>query len=268
MKEQQGLGQILALSVVTAAAAEPMGTDCSARAAVLSGLAGALALTVLAALTAFLARRNPGRAGRMVDAALLAGFAWELVQTAGQAQAVCTQEFSSMALVRLLPLLLWVSSRMAPAGWAAPARVLWWGTALGCGVYALGLAGQLHWYPLTDAASLQGWGSWTLPVYAEYFAAGRLCPAEKSPRAALLPLAAFAVQTAVLLGRTMLFGAKDYPIQELLRAWGMGMFSRLDAALLLLWLACAIFRMGFLCTAVCQIGRRLLPDAEKGGQQA
>ena len=84
----------------------------------------------------------------------------------------------------------------------------------------------------------------------------------------MLPLAAFAVQTAVLLGRTMLFGAKDYPIQELLRAWGMGMFSRLDAALLLLWLACAIFRMGFLCTAVCQIGRRLLPDAEKGGQQA
>ena len=45
MKEQQGLGQIFALSVVTAAAAEPMGTDCSARAAVLSGLAGALALT-------------------------------------------------------------------------------------------------------------------------------------------------------------------------------------------------------------------------------
>ena len=42
----------------------------------------------------------------------------------------------------------------------------------------------------------------------------------------------------------------------------------LDAALLLLWLACAIFRMGFLCTAVCQIGRRLLPEAEKGGQQA
>ena len=260
----------LALSVVTAAAAEPLPTGCSARAAVWSALLGTAVLMVLAALTGHLVRNNPPGSlpRRMLDAALCAGFAWELVQTVGQAQWVCAREFSSMALVGLLPLLLWVSSKMTPGGWDAPARVLWWGVFLCAVVYLLGMAGQMQWYPLAESTAMTGWSRWTLPFYAEYFAVARLCPPRNAARAAGLPLAAFVVQMAAVLGRIMLFGAGEYPALELLRAWGMGMFSRLDALLLLLWLGCAVFRIGFLCTVVGRLWKQLLPGTRNGEVQA
>lgn len=51
-------------------------------------------------------------------------------------------------------------------------------------------------------------------------------------------------------------GAADYPAQELLRAWSADVFSRMDALLLLIWLTCAIFRIGFLCAAVRTVWQR------------
>ena len=87
-------------------------------------------------------------------------------------------------------------------------------------------------------------------VYAEYFFGPPQC-AGKTPKHLLgLPWLAFAVQAAAWLGMGLVFGAGDYPQRELLRAWNAGVFSRLDALLLLVWLACAFYRIGFLCTAL------------------
>ena len=48
-----------------------------------------------------------------------------------------------------------------------------------------------------------------------------------------------------------------YPGYELLRAWSFGGISRFDAAFLLLWLAAAIFRFGFIVRAVRLLCERL-----------
>lgn len=47
------------------------------------------------------------------------------------------------------------------------------------------------------------------------------------------------------------------PGYELLRAWSFGGISRFDAAFLLLWLAAAIFRFGFIVRAVRLLCERL-----------
>lgn len=61
-----------------------------------------------------------------------------------------------------------------------------------------------------------------------------------------------------VLGLAFLFGAPQaYPGYELLRAWSFGGISRFDAAFLLLWLAAAIFRFGFIVRAVRLLCERL-----------
>lgn len=61
-----------------------------------------------------------------------------------------------------------------------------------------------------------------------------------------------------VLGLALLFGAPQaYPGYELLRAWSFGGISRFDAAFLLLWLAAAIFRFGFIVRAVRLLCERL-----------
>ena len=53
-----------------------------------------------------------------------------------------------------------------------------------------------------------------------------------------------------------LISETDYPEQELLRAWSVGIFSRMDALLLLIWLTCAVFRIGFLCAAAGELWKK------------
>lgn len=61
-----------------------------------------------------------------------------------------------------------------------------------------------------------------------------------------------------VLGLALLFGAPQaYPGYELLRAWSFGGISRFDAAFLLLWLAAAIFRFGFIVRVVRLLCERL-----------
>ena len=61
-----------------------------------------------------------------------------------------------------------------------------------------------------------------------------------------------------VLGLALLFGMPQaYPGYELLRAWSFGGISRFDAAFLLLWLAAAIFRFGFIVRAVRLLCERL-----------
>ena len=156
----------------------------------------------------------------------------ELAHTIVQAQGLCAAEFSSMALLGFLPLLLWAGWGIRPASWNASARVLWWFVAVGGVVCLLGLAGQLHWYRLFTPAQPTG-TNWSVPVYAEYFAGALLCSARSVRRTVWLPVWGFAVQAAALLGGALLFGSGAYPRLELLRAWSGGSFSRMDALLLL-----------------------------------
>lgn len=73
-----------------------------------------------------------------------------------------------------------------------------------------------------------------------------------------LPIIAAVISSGYALGLALLFGAPQaYPGYELLRAWSFGGISRFDAAFLLLWLAAAIFRFGFIVRAVRLLCERL-----------
>lgn len=164
IQKQKGFSApVLALSVWTAALAEEMQTGISPRGMIIHGAVQALLLTCISGVFSACWQR-----AAMQWVWLFSAGAWflaELFGTVMQAQNICQQEFRSMALIGLLPLLLWAGWCIPPSGWDAPA-------------------------------------------------------------------------------------------QELLRAWSADVFSRMDALLLLIWLTCAIFRIGFLCAAVRTVWQR------------
>ena len=101
----------LTLSVVTAALAD--GIPQSVRRALWLGAVSTVCLCILSALAAAALRdKAPSLAVRL---ALTAGLFMELVHTLVQAQGLCTAEFSSMALLGFLPLLLWAGWRICQA---------------------------------------------------------------------------------------------------------------------------------------------------------
>ena len=247
----------LTLSVVTAALADGIQQGAPVRRALWLGAVSMVCLCILSVLAAAaLQGKTPSLAVRL---ALTAGFSMELVHTLVRAQGLCAEEFSSMALLGFLPLLLWAGWGIRPASWNASARVLWWFAAVGGVVCLLGLAGQLHWYRLFTTVQPTATG-WSVPLYAEYFAGTLLCSARSARRTVLLPLWSFAVQAAALLDGTLLFSSGAYPRLELLRAWSGGSFSRMDALLLLLWLLCAVYRAVMLCAAIRLLWQQ--PEAE------
>lgn len=110
--------------------------ELSARSFLLWGLPAALGLCLLSALLAAEFQARELFSGKGVFSRLGCGvsglwFAVELIRTVCTAQEVCWSQFSSMAALSVLPLLLW-------AGWALPeavfdrsSRVLWWLAGLG-----------------------------------------------------------------------------------------------------------------------------------------
>ena len=110
--------------------------ELSARSFLLWGLPAALGLCLLSALLAAEFQARELFSGKSVFSRLGCGvsglwFAVELIRTVRTAQEVCWSQFSSMAALSVLPLLLW-------AGWALPeavldrsSRVLWWLAGLG-----------------------------------------------------------------------------------------------------------------------------------------
>lgn len=247
MNQKTGFSiSVLVLSVLTAALANAGRMVGSARETILSGFLQAAVLTAVVLLSeGFWHIGNAPH--RTAALALALAFAAELVQAAAQAQWAAQQEFRSMALVGILPLLLWAGWTLAPSSWNAPARVLWWFIFLGGMVCLLGLAGQMRWLRLlAEGPAQQPKGL----LYAEYFAVPLLCPQEPPRRGLCLPWAAYAVQAGAALGMQLVFGGGAYPAQELLRAWSVGAFSRMDALLLLVWLGCAVYRICFLCAAL------------------
>lgn len=249
IQKQKGFSApVLALSVWTAALAEEMQTDISPRGMIIHGAVQALLLTCISGVFSACWQR-----AAMQWVWLFSAGAWflaELFGTVMQAQNICQQEFRSMALIGLLPLLLWAGWCIPPSGWDAPARVLWWFVLLGGLVCLTGLAGQMDWAHLltADAVQLARWPR--VPLYAEYLFWPLLAGYEEPRSMSWLPWLTFLAQAGLTAGMCLVFGAADYPAQELLRAWSADVFSRMDALLLLIWLTCAIFRIGFLCAAV------------------
>lgn len=251
----------VALSVFAAAAAASLPTVGSARSIFGQELLAAVLLAALSALASSFWAANPPRwAANSMTFLLQVCLAVELGQTFLTALRICREEFSSLALLGFLPLLLWAGWQMPAPAWNAPAQVLWWFVVGGAAVCLLGLTGQMHWAGLL-AQTETPQAAFTVPVYAEYFAVPLLCGRGRR-HGACLPLLTALVQTAAALSMALLFG-REYPVQELLRAWSVGVFSRLDAALLLVWLTCAIFRIGMLCTAIRQLGQRYALPARK-----
>ena len=134
---------------------------------------------------------------------------------------------------------------------------------LGIVFCVLGLAGQLQWHVLVTGETAH---SFVLPdatFYPEYFSFPLLCMSKNNAKISKkpivwLPIIASVISSGYALGLALLFGAPQaYPGYELLRAWSFGGISRFDAAFLLLWLAAAIFRFGFIVRAVRLLCERL-----------
>ena len=121
----------LTLSVVTAALADGIPQGVPVRRALWLGAVSTVCLCILSALAAAaLLNKAPSFAVRL---ALTAGLFMELAHIIVQAQGLCAAEFSSMALLGFLPLLLWAGWGIRPASWNASARVLWWFAAVEIG---------------------------------------------------------------------------------------------------------------------------------------
>ena len=255
-QKQTFSAQTLALSVTAAELGRAIfgaGQTGSVRAVLLSNVLAAAAFLLLAALVSVNASRlnRPGFAGKCICAVFLLWYLFELVRTAAMLQQACWEQFASMAFIGLLPFFLW-------AGWS-----LGWLVVLGIVFCVLGLAGQLQWQVLVTGETAH---SFVLPdasFYPEYFSFPLLCRSKNNAKIskkpiAWLPIIASVISSGYALGLALLFGVPQaYPGYELLRAWSFGGISRFDAAFLLLWLAAAIFRFGFIVRAVRLLCERL-----------
>lgn len=192
-------------------------------------------------------RSETGIRSRLLCLLLSVWFGAELWETLWQAQQVCREQFSSMAVLGVLPLLLWAGWQLKPDVFSRSAGVLWWALALACLACVGSLHGQLHWENLFPAA--EPTGNLRFPLYAESIAwpllfGKRGCTGR---RCFLLPFLTLAGLFGFALGRELLFGSgRPLPGNELLRVGTLGRVSRLDAAILLVWLAAALFRGCFL----------------------
>ena len=125
--------------------------ELSARSFLLWGLPAALGLCLLSALLAAEFQARELFSGKGVFSRLGCGvsglwFAVELIRTVRTAQEVCWSQFSSMAALSVLPLLLW-------AGWALPeavfdrsSRVLWCSGACPAAALAEFISGIVPFY--------------------------------------------------------------------------------------------------------------------------
>ena len=226
--------------------------ELSARSFLLWGLPAALGLCLLSALLAAEFQARELFSGNGVFSRLGCGvsglwFAVELIRTVRTAQEVCWSQFSSMAALSVLPLLLW-------AGWALPeavfdrsSRVLWWLAGLGALLCAAGLAGQLHWQNLFPASYRFTGGRFGADTLPGIFRMDLSLPAAAVAQGGLDAAGQLwgCRQRSALEWRFYLAHGRGsgLPGYELLRSWTLGAFSRFDAVFLLLWLAAMFFRI-------------------------
>ncbi len=259
MQQEQDRGfslSALGLGLVTATLAERLycaAGSFGARSIRLLGLLSTAGLAAAAGLFAVLAEKfnlfsGQGFLPRLAGWGFFAWFALETGRTIAAAQIVCREHFGSNALIAVLPVLLLVSWQMNGSALDRSARAIWWLLAAGILACLAGLWDQMHWHRLfgADDPSLWADGWPKVLIYPEYFALPLLCQGKKVCRGALLPFWSYAVQAGYAFVLELVLGqaaGPDYSGLELLRAWALGYFSRLDALLLLLWLAAALWRI-------------------------
>lgn len=254
MNQTQFSGAAVSLSVLTAVLGQCItsGSAASARLLLLQGLPMALSVALLSVLLmpaegeCALLSANSIRS-RLLCLLLAVWFGAELWETLRQAQQVCREQFSSMAILGVLPLLLWAGWQLTPAVFSRSAGVLWWALVLAGIVCIWSLHGQLHWENLFPTAEMTG--EIRFPLYSETIAFPILLEKHehKWKYCFLLPFLTLAGLFGFALGQELLFRpGSSFPGYELLRAGALGGVSRLDAAFLLVWLAAALFRVCFL----------------------
>ena len=135
--KQKSGAQALWLSALTAEAGRCIltGGGVSARGLILQGLPVALGISLAAALLQTAEQENDVFSGRTFrDRVVCGGFAlWfaaELWETVRQAQELCWEQFSSMAVLGILPLLVWAGLKLEERVFFRAAGILWWAAAL------------------------------------------------------------------------------------------------------------------------------------------
>lgn len=246
----------LGLGLVTATLAErfysPAG-EYTARSTILLGFLSTLGLVIGAGCFYLLAMKcqlftGQGFLTRLGAWIFFGWFGLELIRTASAAQTICREHFGSNGLIAVLPVLLLVSWEMKASALDRSARAVWWLLATGILICLAGVWGQMHWQKLFDPEGASLWGSgWPpVPIYPEYFALPLLCRQNKIRQGVLLPFWSYGVQAGYALVLELVLGrvaGSGYRGLEVLRAWALGYFSRLDALLLLLWLTAALWRI-------------------------
>lgn len=259
MQQEQDRGfslSALGLGLVTASLAECFYSSAGAygaRSILLLGFLNTAGLAAAAGLFAALAEKfdlfsGQGFLPKLAGWGFFAWLALETGRTIAAAQIVCREHFGSNALIAVLPVLLLVSWQMNGSALDRSARAIWWLLAAGILACLAGLWDQMHWHRLFGAEDPSLWADgWPkILLYPEYFALPLLCQGKKVRRGALLPFWSYAVQAGYAFVLELVLGQSagpDYSGLELLRAWALGYFSRLDALLLLLWLAAALWRI-------------------------
>lgn len=259
MQQEQDRGfslSALGLGLVTASLAECFYSSAGAygaRSILLLGFLNTAGLAAAAGLFAALAEKfdlfsGQGFLPKLAGWGFFAWLALETGRTIAIAQIVCREHFGSNALIAVLPVLLLVSWQMNGSALDRSARAIWWLLAAGILACLAGLWDQMHWHRLFGAEDPSLWADgWPkIMIYPEYFALPLLCQGKKVRRGALLPFWSYAVQAGYAFVLELVLGqaaGPDYSGLELLRAWALGYFSRLDALLLLLWLAAALWRI-------------------------
>ncbi|WP_458001566.1 hypothetical protein [Faecalibacterium duncaniae] len=247
------------------------GAPVTARSFLLRGLPMTLALVLITALTAGAEQRADSFLGtdlrsRVVCGGLGLWFVWEAVETFRQAQELCWGNFSSMAMLGLLPLMLWAGWKLEPAVLVRCAPILCWAAALAGLLCLLGLNGQFQWESLMMQADAQ---PIILPLYPEYFALPLFCPAKQVRCAVWLPVKVFILAGSFALCTELVFGAGNaLPGIELLWAGRLGSISQFDALVLLVWLAAAMFRFCVLVQVVSQLAGRMWGRATPAEENA
>ena len=149
MKQSLFSEKTLTLSVLVSVFAQgilSMGTV-PAREMLLQGFPMALGVSLLSFLVTESGWETGGKkfCGKLICGGLALWFGWELADTLRQAQTICWTQFSSMAVLGLLPLLLWAGWVLEPEVLSRSAQILCRAAALTGFLFLLSLFGQLRW---------------------------------------------------------------------------------------------------------------------------
>ena len=246
---------------------------CTLKEQLAGGVPAALALGLALRLLAAAARRPAVRLA--LQALLAAALPLAALAVLRQMAEVCRTQYGA-GMLWLLPAVLLLLGLRPDGGTLcrAAAAVLLLGGVTAV-LFFCGILPQMDWRRLcfaaprarqVGAAALQ-----SVPFAPELLAMAVHPPREK--HWAAVPLGAAALPLLLSAAAELVFGWDEaegvYPAAETLRAWGLGLFSRADALVVLLWLVLAFYRLLLLravwAEAIAPFAGREASAAERDG---